>query len=112
MELQKKEKHNPEPEISDFRKQLSIVLPDLAAAAYERSQHLSVLDAEGSPHPPHNYLGIADSLKKFDADFLPLSPLVDPRGRRGRILKNNFPKFLNLRLKDGVQQKRAPLYPL
>lgn len=107
MELRNKDQQAPEPKISDFRKQLSIVLPDMAAAAYERSQHLSIIDAVGTPHPPHNYLGIADSLKKFEADFLPLSPLVDPRGRRVRILKNNFPKFLNLRFRGGAQQKRA-----
>lgn len=86
---------------------MSAVLPDMAAAAYERSQHLSVLDAEGSPHPKHNYLKIGDTLEKFKAEFLPLSPLIDPRGRKILIRRTNFPKFLNLRHKDEKKQKRA-----
>jgi hypothetical protein len=79
----------------------------MAASAYERSQHLSVLDAEGSPHPAHNYLDIADTLHKFRADFLPLSPLIDPRGRKILIRETNFPKFLNLRPTDKDSSKRA-----
>ncbi|HEY0308405.1 MAG TPA: hypothetical protein VGB94_09610 [Acidobacteriaceae bacterium] len=86
---------------------MSIVLPDMAAAAYTRSQHLSVLDAEGSLHPPHNYLNVADTLQKFKAEFLPLSPLIDPRGRKILIIKNNFPKFLNLRPMDKNRPMRA-----
>jgi hypothetical protein len=86
---------------------LSIVLPDMAAAAYERSLHLSLLDAEGSYHPEHNYLGFADTLRKFKAEFLALSPLIDPRGRRILIRLTNFPKFLNLRPKDQLQRKKA-----
>jgi hypothetical protein len=66
-----------------------------------------VLDAEGSPHPQHNYLKIGDTLEKFKAEFLPLSPLIDPRGRKILIRKTNFPKFLNLRPKDEKNQKRA-----
>jgi len=83
------------------------VLPDMAAAAYERSQHLTLLDAEGSLHPPHNYLGITETLQKFKAEFLPLSPLIDPRGRKILIRKTNFPKFLNLKPKNQNTQKKA-----
>jgi hypothetical protein len=79
----------------------------MAAAAYERSQHLAVLDAEGSSHPPHNYLGITETFKKFRAEFLTLSPLIDPRGRRVVIRETNFPKFLNLRHKDPKRQRKA-----
>jgi len=92
---------------SDFRKQLSVVLPEMAAAAYERSNHLAVLDAEGSLHPEPNYLDISLTFQKFKAEFLPLSPLIDPRGRQILIRRTNFPKFLNLRHKDENQQKRA-----
>jgi hypothetical protein len=79
----------------------------MAAAAYERSQHLSVLDGAGSPHPAHNYLTISDTLLKFRKEFLPLSPLIDPRGRKILIRETNFPKFLNLSHKDNDKQKRA-----
>jgi hypothetical protein len=79
----------------------------MAAAAYERSKHLSVLDAEGSLHPEPNYLDIPGTLRKFKAEFLPLSPLIDPRGRRILVRRTNFPKFLNLRYGDETRQRRA-----
>ena len=79
----------------------------MAAAAYQRSNHLAVLDADGSLHPEPNYLDITRTLQKFKAEFLPLSPLIDPRGRQILIRRTNFPKFLNLRHKDENQQRRA-----
>lgn len=91
---------------SDFRKQLASTVPDMAAAAYEQAEHLSILDGVGSAHPGQNYLGIVDTLKKFQADFLPLSPLIDPRGRRTMIMQNNFPKFINLCVKSGKMPKK------
>lgn len=102
----KKSKTPVESVPSDFRKQLVAVIPNMAAAAYERVEHLAILDGEGSTHPGHNYLGIVDTLKKFQTDFLPLSPLIDPRGRRIMIIQNNLPKFLNLRVMDGKTPKK------
>jgi hypothetical protein len=93
--------------ISDFRKQLAAVVPEMAGAAYEQSRHLSILDADGSTHPPHNYLGVAATFAKFKTDFLPLSPLIDPRGRRISILQNNYPKLLNLAVKAGKSPQKA-----
>jgi hypothetical protein len=65
------------------------------------------LDAVGSPHPPNNYQTIPETLQRFKSEFLPLSPLVDPRGRRILIRATNFPKFQNLKPKDVRRPKRA-----
>ena len=105
--LLKKSKTPDTPATSDFRQQLANVIPDMAAAAFEQSLHLSILDGEGSAHPPQNYLSIPDTLAKFRTDFLPLSPLIDPRGRKVDVITSNFPKFLNLCQKDETRKKRA-----
>jgi hypothetical protein len=92
---------------SDFRQQLVAILPEMAAASYERADHLSLFDADGTPHPPWNYASIAETLTKFRADFLPLCPLRDPRGRKIQVRANNFPKFLNLKPKNAATLKSA-----
>ena len=92
---------------SDFKKQLAIVLPEMAAAAYEESQHLKVLDGTGNLHPPQNYLGVAETFAKFKEEFLPLFPITDILGRKVLIRRNNFPKLLNLRTKDVSVLKKA-----
>ena len=92
---------------SDFRRQLAMVLPEMAASAYEESQHLAILDKEGSPHPPQNYLGVCETFAKFKSEFLPLCPITDVLGRKIFIRRNNFPKLLNLRMARNAAPRKA-----
>jgi len=55
-----------------------------------------IVYAKGCKHPGYNTLSVVESFHRFCKEILPLSPLVDPRGKRITIIENNFPKFLNL----------------
>jgi len=52
--------------------------------------------AKGSKHPPYNELSVKESLERFRAEFLPLSPILDPRQKPISVVKNNFPKLAGL----------------
>lgn len=82
--------------MADFREQLAAAVPSTA--------HLLLFHARGSKHPPFNELGVLESFAKFVTDVLPLSPFSDPRGKKIKIIENNFPKFLNL-------EPKQPGYP-
>jgi hypothetical protein len=86
--------------MGDLREQLATAVPAVA--------HLLVFHSKGCQHPPYNELGLTDSFKKFSCDILAHSPIVDPRGRRIKIIENNFPKFLNLEPK----KKGDPARPI
>ena len=73
--------------MSDFRAKL---------AAAVQQEHKLMFYAPGSVHPPYNRLSVTDSLTKFCADILPLSPIQAPRGKRIKIIKTNFPKLAGL----------------
>jgi hypothetical protein len=66
------------------------------AAAFPQVEHQLVFFEKGSPHPPYNELDCYETLKKFCAEFLPLSPFKDPRGKQVSIVKGNFPKLVDL----------------
>jgi hypothetical protein len=91
--------------LQDFRQKLALALPDMAAESYEKTQHLTIFDAKGASHPPNNYLGVTETFRKFKRDFLPQGPLRDPLGRKILIRLNNFPKLLNLKMKNGTKKK-------
>lgn len=66
------------------------------AALFPENSHKLLFYAKGSKHPPYNELGIAETLAAFCVDFLPLCPLADPRGKRIKVEKANFPKLADL----------------
>lgn len=74
--------------MADFKEQL--------AAAVPSASHLLLFHARGSKHPPFNKLDAVASFHKFVADVIPLSPVLDPRKKRIKIIENNYPKFLDL----------------
>jgi hypothetical protein len=82
-----------------FRQKLAAVLPG--------EEHWALFDAKGCVPPPPNELSIVDTYAKFKSEFLPQCPIVDPRGEHVKINRNNFPKFLNLQIKPGLQPKKA-----
>jgi hypothetical protein len=77
---------------SDLREQL--------AAAFPQVGHQLVLDVKGAKHPPYNALGVAESLLRYCEDLLPLSPLIDPRGKPLSVVKGNFSKLIDLKHKQ------------
>jgi hypothetical protein len=68
--------------------------PEVIAASVD---HMALFDAYGSKCPPDNELSVSDTLKKFCEEFLPLSPLIDPRDKPIHIIKTNFPKLAGLK---------------
>lgn len=73
---------------SDFADKLLSALVD--------GDHRQVFHARGCSCPSFNWLGVKETLDKFCSDFLPLCPLVDPRGKKILILKSHFPKLVDL----------------
>jgi hypothetical protein len=74
--------------MGDWKEQLARIAP--------ASAHLRLFYAIGSAKPQYNELPVLESLKKFCADFLPLSPFIDPRKKEIKVVKNNFPKLAGL----------------
>jgi hypothetical protein len=58
--------------------------------------HAQVFHARGCKCPKFNWLGVEETFERFCREFLPLCPLVDPRGKQVRVLKSNFPKLADL----------------
>lgn len=58
--------------------------------------HRELFFAEGCECSELNQLGVLETLQRFCAEFLPLCPLVDPRGERISIVKSNFPKLADI----------------
>ncbi|SRR6266700_4348265 len=77
--------------VGDFREKL------VAALAPENPKLLFY--ARGSKHPPYNQLPVKETLGKFCAEFLPLSPIIDPRQKPIAVVKGNFPKLAGLKHK-------------
>ena len=65
-------------------------------AAVIAFDHAQVFHARGCECPKFNWLGVHETFAKFQKEFLPLCPLVDPRGKVVRIIENNFPKLADL----------------
>jgi len=74
--------------MGDWKEQLAKLAPE--------SAHLRLFYAVGSKRPPYNELSVLESLKKFCAELLPLSPFIDPRKKQIKIVKNNFPKLAGM----------------
>lgn len=87
-------------QVGDWKEQLATIASSMTPPEVIVSSsvdHLALFDAYGSKHPPDNELSVSDTLKKFCEEFLPLSPLIDPRDKPIRIVKNNFPKLAGLK---------------
>jgi hypothetical protein len=89
----------------DFREQLIAV----AAAAVPDMEGYDLFCAKGFPQPPLNHLSVHKTFKKFCIEFLPQCPILDPMGREVKIRKNNFPKFLNLKVERGFPKKPSTI---
>jgi hypothetical protein len=90
-----------------LREQLAAAFPALTAAERGIDEAIErVFGAAGVGHPPHNYLRVADTYVKFKKEFLPVCPLVDPKGRRISVRLHTFPKLLNLDVKPGFSPKK------
>jgi hypothetical protein len=75
---------------------MALDLREQLAAAFPQVEHQLSFYEKGSKHPPYNELDCCGTLEKFCAEFLPLSPFTDPRGKQVKIVKNNFPKLVDL----------------
>ena len=84
---------------SDLRGQL--------VAAFPKAAHYLLFHERGCRHQPFNELNVVESFKKFCAEFLPRSPIVAPRQKSIRIIKTNFPKFLNMKRVCGSAVKAS-----
>ncbi|MGA2046760.1 MAG: hypothetical protein ABSG96_03665 [Terracidiphilus sp.] len=80
----------------DLRQQLAAQFPQL--------EHQLAFFARGSRHLPYNEADVAGTLIRFSAEILPISPLVDPRGKQVSIVKGNFPKLVDLEHKTLKKQ--------
>jgi hypothetical protein len=87
---------------SDFRLQLVSALPK----ALPQLGHYALFYEKGCKPPVSNHLNIPDTFRKFCDDFLPQCPIIDPRNRKIKIRKDNFPKFLNLVVREGSFPKK------
>jgi hypothetical protein len=81
-------------------------LREALALADPDSAHWLLFHKPGAPQPPLNHLSVAETYRKFESEFLPRCPIIDPRGRQIRIRKSNFPKFLNLTVKLSFAPKK------
>jgi hypothetical protein len=75
-------------------------------AALPREEHKLLFYSKGELPPESNYSSISETFAKFRDEFLPQCPVVDPRGERVKIFRNNFPKFLNLEVRTGFDPKK------
>jgi hypothetical protein len=64
--------------------------------ALVEGDHTQIFHARGCACPGVNRLSVQETFQKFCSEFLPLCPLVDPRGKEIRILKSHFPKLVDL----------------
>ena len=64
--------------------------------ALVEGDHTQIFYARGCECPKINWLDVKGTFDKFCSDFLPLCPLMDPRGKKIRILKSQFPKLVDL----------------
>jgi hypothetical protein len=91
-----------QPQPSDFREKLiavaTLVVPDIG--------HYSLFFEKGCKSPAFNHLSVCDTFAKFREEFLPQCPIIDPRNRKIKIRKDNFPKFLNLVVKPKFFPKK------
>jgi hypothetical protein len=94
--------------MADFREQLIAV----AAAAVPEMEDYPLFYEKGAKPPAYNRLNVLDTFGKFSGDFLPQCPIVDPLGRKIKIRKNNFPKFLNLTVVKGSPKKSSTIVEL
>jgi hypothetical protein len=79
---------------------------DKLVAALPEEEHKLLFYSKGTVPPESNRLSIAETFQRFKDEFLPKCPIVDPRGERVKIIVNNFPKFLNLEVKQGFDPKK------
>ena len=87
----------------DLRQQL--------AEHFPRLEHQLAFYARGAKHPPYNHASVADTLARFCAEILPMSPLEDPRKKRVSIVKGNFPKLVDLEHKT-LKKKDFPAFQI
>ncbi len=80
-----------------LRQQLAIALPSQTQAHWL---------TPGAAPPKLNHLAVVDTYHRFEAEFLPQCPIVDPRGREIRLRSSNFPKFVKLTARAGVPHKK------
>jgi hypothetical protein len=88
--------------MSDFREKLVAA----ASSGFPELEHYSLFYAKGSPAPISNHLDVATTFTKFCADFLPQCPIVDPLGRKVKIRKDMYPKFLGMEVREGFFPKK------
>jgi hypothetical protein len=75
---------------------MSLDLRNEFAAACPQEDQTPAFSEKGSKHSGYNDSSMADSLQRFCDEFLPKTPLVDPRGKKISIEEGNFPKLANL----------------
>jgi len=69
---------------------------DKLATAVAPTDHRALFYAKGSKRPPYNELSVGETLLKFCGEILPLFPLINPLGKKIKVIKTNFPKLAGL----------------
>jgi hypothetical protein len=69
---------------------------ELAAAVPALEHHSMLFYAKGAVRPAYNNSTVSESLAKFRSEMLPLSPLKDPLGKPVSLVRENFPKLVDL----------------
>jgi hypothetical protein len=69
---------------------------DQLLAAISADDHTQLFHARGCRCPNLNRLDLRATLAKFCSDFLPICPIIDPRGKSIRIIKSHFPKLVDI----------------
>jgi hypothetical protein len=85
--------------MDDLRSQLAAVFP--------KSAHYLLFQAKGCKHPPFNESDVVTSFTQFCTEFLPRSPISAPQNKSIRVIKTNFPKFLNMKRLCGSKVKAS-----
>jgi hypothetical protein len=86
---------------ASLRDQLAVALPE--------HRHKLLFYKNGRKHPAYNLLSVDETLKEYCSVLLPLSPLVDPRGKRISIVKGNFPKLAGLEPINNQDQRATEI---